>query len=155
MLAERVELHGVPGQFDGHERQGLRVGLLPGGGGQRGGEQGVVEGRLAGARRRVDQHEPPAGAIAHRVPETGASLDPLRPDLVADDELARAGGSAEELLRGLVVLSGAHSFCPFSVSVSGMREEQRCAGGRVHAWSWWRSWSLLSECSLRRGGSWL
>jgi hypothetical protein len=32
MLAERVELHGVPGQLDGHERQGLRVDLLPGGG---------------------------------------------------------------------------------------------------------------------------
>ena len=47
MLAERVELHGVPGQLDGHERQGLRVDLLPGGGGQRGGEPGVVEGRLA------------------------------------------------------------------------------------------------------------
>ena len=38
MLAERVELHGVPGQLDGHERQGLRVDLLPRGGGQRGGE---------------------------------------------------------------------------------------------------------------------
>ena len=121
MLAERVELHGVPGQLDGHERQGLRVDLLPGGGGQRGGEPGVVEGRLAGARRRVDQHEPPADAIAHRVPETGASVDPLRPDLVADDELARAGGSAEELLRGLVVLSGAHSFWSFLGVGSGCR----------------------------------
>jgi hypothetical protein len=89
MLAERIELHGVPGQFDGHERQGLMVDLLPGGGGQRGGEQGVVEGRLAGARRRVDQHEPPADAIARRVPEACASLDPPRPDLVAVDELAR------------------------------------------------------------------
>jgi hypothetical protein len=110
MLAKRVELHGVPGQLDGRERQGLRVDLLPGGGGKCGGEPDVVEGRLAGARRRGDQHEPPADAIAHRVPETGASVDPLRPDLVAHDELARAGGSAEELLRGLVVLSGAHSF---------------------------------------------
>src|SRR5215475_15210181 len=109
MLAERVELHGVPSQLDGDERQGLRVGLLPGGGGKRAGEPGVVEGRPAGARRRVDQHEPPAGAIAYRVPETGSSVDPLRPDFVADDELARARGSAEELLRGLVVLSGAHS----------------------------------------------
>jgi hypothetical protein len=79
----------------------------------------VVEGRLAGARRRVDQHEPPANAIAHRVPETGASVEPLRPNLVADDKLARAGGSAEELLRGLVVLSGAHSSCPFSVRRGG------------------------------------
>jgi hypothetical protein len=110
MPAERVELHAVPGQLDGHERQGLGVDLLPGGGGQRGGDAGVVEGRLAGARRRVDQHEPPAGAIAHRVPETAASVDPPRPDLVADDELARAGGSAEELLCGLVVLRGGHSF---------------------------------------------
>ena len=42
MLAERVELHGVPGQLDGHERQGLRVDLLPRGGGKRGGEPGVV-----------------------------------------------------------------------------------------------------------------
>src|SRR4029450_4606581 len=42
-----------------------------------------------------------------------APAGPLRPDLVRDDQLARAGGSAEELLRGLVVLSGAHSFCPF------------------------------------------
>jgi len=117
MLAERVELHGVPGQLDGHERQGLRIDLLPGSGGKRGGEPGVVEGRLAGAHRRVDQHEPLADAIAHRVPETGASVDPLRPDLVADNELARAGGSPEELLRGLVILSGAHSSCPFSVSV--------------------------------------
>jgi hypothetical protein len=63
MLAERVELHGVPGQLDGHERQGHRVDLLPGGGGQRGGELGVVEGRLAGARRGLDQHEPPADAM--------------------------------------------------------------------------------------------
>src|SRR2546429_5963419 len=109
MLAQRVKLHGVPGQLDGHERQGLRVDLLSGGGGKRGGEPSVVEGRLAGARRWVDQHEPPAIAIAHRVPETGAFVDPLRPDLVADDELARAGGPAEELLRGLVVLTGAHS----------------------------------------------
>jgi hypothetical protein len=85
-----------------------------------GGEPGVVKGRLAGARRRVDQHVPPADAIAHRVPETGASIDPLRPDLVADDDLARAGGSAEGLLRGLVVLSGAHPLCPSSVPVSGM-----------------------------------
>jgi len=119
MLAERVELHSVPGQLDSHERQGVRVDLLPGGGGQRGGEPGVVEGRLAGARRRVDQHEPPADAIAHRIPETGASVDPLRPDLVADDELARAGGSAEELRRGLIVLSGAHSCSPFSVRLLG------------------------------------
>jgi hypothetical protein len=44
--------------------------------------------------------------------ETGASVDPLRPDLVADDELAKAGGSAEELLCGLVVLGGAQSL-PF------------------------------------------
>jgi hypothetical protein len=109
MLAERVELHGVPGQLDGHERQSVRVDLrLPRGGGKRGGEPGVVEGRLTGARRRVDQHESLAGSIAYRVPETGSSVDPLRLDLVADDELARAGGSAEELLRGLVVLSGAH-----------------------------------------------
>jgi hypothetical protein len=71
MLAERVELHGVPGQLDGRERQRLRVDLLPGGRGQRGGEPGVVEGRLADARRRVDQHEPLAGFIAHPVPETG------------------------------------------------------------------------------------
>jgi hypothetical protein len=78
MLAERVELHGVPGQLDGHERQGLRIDLLPGGGGKRGGEPGVVERRLAGARRRVDQHEPLAGSIAHRVPETGSFVDPLR-----------------------------------------------------------------------------
>jgi hypothetical protein len=119
MLAERVELHGVPGQLDGHERQGLRVDLLPRGGGKRGGEPGVVEGRLAGARRRVDPHESLAGSIAHRVPETGPSVDPLRPDLVTDDELARAGGSAEELLRGLVVLSGAHSCGPFSVRRGG------------------------------------
>ena len=47
MLAQRVKLHGVPGQLDGHERQGLRVDLLPGGGGKGGGEPGVVEGRLA------------------------------------------------------------------------------------------------------------
>jgi len=119
MLAERVELHGVPGQLDGHERQGLRVDLLPGGGGKRGGEPGVVEGRLAGARRRVDQHKPLAGSIAHRVPETSASVDPPRPDLVADDQFARAGGSAEELLRGLVVLSGAHQCCPFSARRGG------------------------------------
>jgi hypothetical protein len=119
MLAQRVKLHGVPGQLDGHERQGLRVDLLPGGGSKRAGEPGVVEGRLAGARRWVDQHEPPAGAIAHRVPETGASVDPLRPDLVPDDELARAGRPAEQLLRGLIVLSGAHSFCPFSVRRGG------------------------------------
>src|SRR5215213_2020113 len=117
MLAERVELHGVPGQLDGHERQGLRVDLSPGGGGKRGGEPDVVEGRLAGARRRVDQHEPPAGAIADRVPETGSSIE-LRPDPVADDELARAGGSAEELLRRLVVLRSAHSCCPFSFADS-------------------------------------
>jgi hypothetical protein len=119
MLAERVELHGVPRQLDGHERQGLRVDLVPGAGAKRSGEPGVVEGRLADARRRVDQHELPAGAIAHRVPETGAFVDPLGPDLVADDELARAGGSAEELLRGLVILSGAHSCCPFSVRRGG------------------------------------
>src|SRR5215204_1407103 len=91
----------------------------PRGGGKRGGEPGVVEGRLTGARRRVDQDESLAGSIAHRVPETGSSVDPLRLDLVADDELARAGGSAEELLRGLVVLSGAHSCCPFSVRRGG------------------------------------
>jgi hypothetical protein len=29
MLAEGVELHYVPGQLDGHQRQGLRVDLLP------------------------------------------------------------------------------------------------------------------------------
>src|SRR5215211_3304291 len=65
-----------------------------------------------------------------RVPETGASVDPLRPDLVADDELARAGGSAEELLRGLVVLSGAHSFCPSPMSVLGMMVPRWCHHGR-------------------------
>ena len=86
---------------------------MSGGRGERGGEPAVVEGWLAGARR-VGQHEPPAGAIAHRVPETGTSVDPMRADLVANDELARAGWAAEELLRGLVVLSGAHSFCPTS-----------------------------------------
>ena len=128
MLAERVELHGVPGQLDGHERQGLRVDLVPGGGGQRGGEQGMVEGRLAGARRRVDQHEPPADAIAHRVPETGASVDPLRPDLVADDELARAGGSAEELLCGLSSPEWCSFSCPSSVSVLGMMVPPNCDG---------------------------
>jgi hypothetical protein len=79
-------------QLDGHERQGLRVDPVPGGGGERAGQPGVVEGRLAGARRRVDQHEPPAGAVAHRVAETGASVDPPRPDLVADDQLARTAG---------------------------------------------------------------
>jgi hypothetical protein len=64
---------------------------------------------LADARRRVDQHEPLAGRSPHPVPETGSAVDPLRLDLVADDEVARAGGSAEELLRGLIVLSAGHS----------------------------------------------
>jgi hypothetical protein len=47
MLTERVKLHGVPGQLDGHERQGLGVDLLPGGGGQRGSQPGVSK---AGSR---------------------------------------------------------------------------------------------------------
>jgi hypothetical protein len=114
MLTERVELHGVPGQLDGHERQRLRVDLLPGSRGQRGGEPGMVEGRLADTRRRVDQHEPHAGPIAHPVPETGASIDPLRVDLVADDQLARDRGSPKELLRSLIVLRGDHTLRPSS-----------------------------------------
>ncbi|GAA3061160.1 hypothetical protein GCM10020254_01220 [Streptomyces goshikiensis] len=117
--AERGELHGVPGLFERRERQGPGVDPLPGGGGQRGGEKGVVEGRLAGARGRVDQYEPSAGAVAHRVLEAGAALDPLRPDLVAHDELAGAGGTAQEPLRGLVVLGGAHVLRPSSVSMRG------------------------------------
>ena len=53
----------------------------------------MVESRLAGIRGRVDQDEPVAGAIAYRVPETGTSVDPSRPDLVADNELASADGN--------------------------------------------------------------
>ena len=48
------------------------------------------------------------GAVANLVPEAGTAVDPLWTDLVADDELARAGGAAEELFCGVVVGGGAH-----------------------------------------------
>jgi hypothetical protein len=79
----------------------------------------VVEGGLAAAGHRVDPHEPRARAVADRVPEAGASIDPLRTDLVADHELAGANGPAEEELRSLIVLRGAHAASPCALR-SGM-----------------------------------
>lgn len=99
---------GVPRPFwlsaDGREGQGLGIDRLPRDGCKRSGEPNVVEGRLARARRRVDRDEASADTVAQRVPETGAPVDPVRPDLVADHELARARRSPKQPLGDLVVL---------------------------------------------------
>ncbi|MCP2262606.1 hypothetical protein LX15_006355 [Streptoalloteichus tenebrarius] len=87
-------------------------------------------GVLVGGDERVDQHEPSAVAVAPRGPEAGASVDPLRPDLLADDEFAGAAQSADESPRGLVVLRGAHSPCPFSVMTARSPEQPGTRPGR-------------------------
>jgi hypothetical protein len=76
---------------------------------------------------------PSGGEPRVRVPAMSSVTYPLRPDLVADDELAGAGGSAEELLRGLVGLSGAHLCLGFSGHVSatvplGLTASAHCPG---------------------------
>jgi hypothetical protein len=100
-LAERAELDRVGGQVHRGERQRRRIDALAGRRCQRARELLVVEGGRTNARPRVDEDEPSSffGGV-HHVGESGAAVDPLRPDPAPENQLGTV--VPEQPFRGLV-----------------------------------------------------